>query len=128
VIGWAGAMLVMRTSMQEVIDAPYIQTARAKGLAPSTIKYKHAARNALIPVATQAIVGIAFIVDGGVIVESVFSWPGMGKLLVDAILNRNFPVAFAAFMMLAVLIVVMRLLTDIAYTYLDPRIKFGEGQ
>jgi len=128
VIGWAGAMLVMRTSMQEVIDAPYIQTARAKGLAPSTIKYKHAARNALIPVATQAIVGIAFIVDGGVIVESVFSWPGMGKLLVDAILNRNFPVAFAAFMMLAVLIVVMRLLTDVAYTYLDPRIKFGEGR
>jgi peptide/nickel transport system permease protein len=127
-VGWAGAMLVMRTSMQEVVDAPYIQTARAKGLAPSTIKYKHAARNALIPVATQAIVGIAFIIDGSVIVESVFSWPGMGKLLVDAILNRNFPVAFAAFMMLAVLIVVMRLLTDVVYTYLDPRIKFGESQ
>jgi peptide/nickel transport system permease protein len=128
VVGWAGAMLVMRTSMQEVVDQPYIETARAKGLAPSTVKYKHAARNALIPVATQAIIGIVFILDGAVIVESVFSWPGMGKLLIQAILNRDFPVALAAFYMLAFLIVVMRLLTDVAYTYLDPRIKFGEAQ
>jgi peptide/nickel transport system permease protein len=126
-VGWAGAMLVMRTSMQEVVDKPYIETARAKGLAPSTIKYKHAARNALIPVATQAIIGIVFILDGAVIVEAVFSWPGMGQLLIQAILNRDFPVALAAFYMLAFLIVVMRLMTDIAYTYLDPRIKFGEA-
>lgn len=127
-VGWGGTMLVMRTTMQEVLDAPYIQTARAKGLAPATIKYKHGARNALIPVATQAIVGIAFIIDGAVIVEAVFSWPGMGELLVTAILGRNFTVALAAFFMLGVLIVVMRLLTDVAYTYLDPRIKFGESQ
>ena len=127
-IGWAGNMLVMRTSMQEVLDEEYITMARAKGLAPTTVKYKHAARNALIPVATQAIVGIAFIIDGSVIIESVFSWPGIGKMLVDAILNRNFPVAFASFFMLGVIIVVMRLLTDVAYTYLDPRIKFGENQ
>lgn len=128
VVGWAGAMLVMRTSMQEVVDQPYIQTARAKGLAPSTVKYKHAARNALIPVATQAIIGIVFILDGAVIVEAVFSWPGMGELLVSAILNRDFPVALSAFYVLAFLVVVMRLVTDIVYTYLDPRIKFGEAQ
>lgn len=127
-VGWAGNMLVMRTSMQEVLGEEYITMARAKGLAPTTVKYKHAARNALIPVATQAIVGIAFIIDGSVIIESVFSWPGIGKMLVDAILNRNFPVAFASFFMLGVLIVGMRLLTDVAYTYLDPRIKFGENQ
>lgn len=124
-IGWAGAMLVMRTSMQEVRDEQYVQTARAKGLSPSTVKYKHAARNALIPVTTQAIVGIAFILDGSVIVETVFSWPGIGALLVEAILNRDFPVALASFFMLGVLIVVMRLVTDVVYTYLDPRIKFG---
>jgi peptide/nickel transport system permease protein len=127
VVGWAGAMLVMRTSMQEVVNAPYIETARAKGLPPSVVKYKHAARNALIPVATQAIVGIAFIIDGSVIVETVFSWPGLGQKLVGAILDRDFPVALATFFMLGVLIVVMRFLTDVAYTYLDPRIKFGEG-
>jgi len=126
-VGWAGAMLVMRTSMQEVTDAPYIETARAKGLPPTVVKYKHAARNALIPVATQAIVGIAFIIDGSVIVETVFSWPGIGELLVTAILGRNFPVAMAAFFWLGVLIVIMRFLTDVAYTFLDPRIKFGES-
>lgn len=128
VVGWAGAMLVTRTSMQEVLDKQYIYTARAKGLSPTTVKYKHAARNALIPVATQAIVGIAFVIDGSVIVETVFSWPGIGLMLVDAIANRDFPVALASFFMLGVLIVVMRLVTDIVYTYLDPRIKFGESQ
>lgn len=128
VVGWAGAMLVTRTSMQEVLDEQYIYTARAKGLAPTTVKYKHAARNALIPVATQAIVGIAFVIDGSVIVETVFSWPGIGLMLVDAISNRDFPVALASFFMLGVLIVVMRLVTDIVYTFLDPRIKFGESK
>ncbi|MEF8800346.1 MAG: ABC transporter permease [Halolamina sp.] len=128
VVGWAGAMLVTRTSMQEVLDKQYIYTARAKGLSPTTVKYKHAARNALIPVATQAIVGIAFVIDGSVIVETVFSWPGIGLMLVDAIANRDFPVALASFFMLGVLIVGMRLVTDIVYTYLDPRIKFGESQ
>lgn len=127
-VGWAGNMLVMRTSMQEVMDKEYITTARAKGLSPTVVKYKHAARNALIPVATQAIIAIAFIIDGSVIVETVFSWPGIGALLVDAVLDRNFTVALASFFMLGVLIVTLRLLTDIAYTYLDPRIKFGESQ
>lgn len=127
-VGWAGTMLVMRTSMQEVLGKEYVQTARAKGLSPTTVKYKHAARNALIPVATQAIVGIAFIIDGSVIIETVFSWPGIGQMLVQSIANRNFPVALSSFFMLGVVIVVMRLVTDIAYTYLDPRIKFGEEQ
>jgi peptide/nickel transport system permease protein len=127
-VGWAGYMLVMRTSMQETLGEEYIQTARAKGLSPTAVKYKHAARNAMIPVTTQAIVGIAFLIDGSVIVETVFSWPGIGALLVRSILNRNFPVALAAFFMLGVLIVALRLVTDIVYTYLDPRIKFGENQ
>ncbi len=127
-IGWAAAMLVTRTSMQEVLDEGYIQTARAKGLAPATVKYKHAARNALIPVITQGLVAIVFFIDGSVIVETVFNWPGIGLLLVSAIRTRDFPVALAAFFMLGVLIVFVRLLTDVLYTYLDPRIKFGESQ
>ena len=128
VVGWGSAMLVTRTSMQEVLDEDYVATARAKGLSPTTVKYKHAARNALIPVLTEAIVAIVFFIDGSVIVETVFNWPGVGLLLVSAIQFRDFPVAMAAFFVLGTLIVIMRLVTDIVYTYLDPRIKFGETQ
>ena len=124
-IGWVGAMLIMRPSMNNVTDEGYVFLARAKGLSERTVMIKHAARNALIPVATGAIIGLAFLIDGSVIIENVFSWPGMGQVIVTAVLNRDFPVAQASFFMIATLIVVMRLLTDVVYTYLDPRIKFG---
>lgn len=127
-VGWVGAMLIMRPSMNNVVDEDYVFLARAKGLSERTVMIKHAARNALIPVATGAIVSLAFLIDGSVIIENVFSWPGMGQIIVEAVLNRDFPVAQAVFFMLAVLIVVMRLLTDVVYTYLDPRIKFGEQE
>lgn len=127
-IGWVGAMLIMRPQMNNVTDEGYVFLAQAKGLSDRTVMIKHAARNALIPVATGAIIGLAFLIDGSVIIEAVFSWPGMGSLIVGAVLSRDFPVAQAAFFMLAVLIVAARLLTDIVYTYLDPRIKFGEKQ
>ncbi len=125
-VSWVGSMLVMRTQMNNVTDKDYVHLARAKGLSERTVMIKHAARNALIPVATQAIVGIAFVIDGSVIIENVFNWPGMGQILVQGVLNRDFPTTQAIFFVLAVLIVFARLLTDIAYTYLDPRIKFGE--
>lgn len=128
IVGWGSSMLVMRTSMQEVLDQGYIETARAKGLSPTAVKYKHAARNAMIPVTTQAIIAIIFFIDGSIIVETVFNWPGIGLLLISAIRARDFPVAMAAFFMLGVLIVIARLATDIVYTYLDPRIKFGGSQ
>lgn len=125
IIGWAGPMLVMRTTMQDVVGQDYVDFARAQGYPEPTVMTKFGARNALIPVVTQAIIGIAFMIDGSVIVETVFSWPGLGKLLVDSIFSRDLPTALAAFYMLGVLIVSLRFLTDIAYTYLDPRIKFG---
>ncbi len=126
-IGWVGSMLVMRPTMNNVTDEGYVFLARAKGLSERTVMIKHAARNALIPVVTGAIVSLAFLIDGSVIVEQVFSWPGMGALIISAVLSRDFPTAQAAFFMIAVLVVVMRLLTDVVYTYLDPRIKFGEN-
>ncbi|WP_458206351.1 ABC transporter permease [Haladaptatus sp. NG-SE-30] len=125
-VGWVGSMLVMRPSMNNVTGEDYVFLARAKGLSERTVMMKHAARNALIPVATQAIVGLAFLIDGSVIIEQVFSWPGIGKLIVNAVMQKDYPVTQAAFFMLAVLIITMRLVTDIAYTFLDPRIKFGE--
>ena len=127
-IGWVGAMLIMRPSMNNVTEEGYVFLARAKGLSERTVMLKHAARNALIPVATGAIIGLAFIVDGAVVIENVFNWPGMGQLIVQAVLNRDFPVAQASFFVIAVLIVATRLLTDVVYTYLDPRIKFGESE
>jgi len=126
-VGWVGAMLVMRTQMNTVVDSDYVYLAQAKGLSERTVMIKHAARNALIPVATQAIVGVAFIIDGAVIIEVVFSWPGMGELILTSVLNRDYPTAQAVFFILGVLIVIMRLFTDIAYTYLDPRISFEGG-
>jgi len=111
--------------MNNVTSEDYVFLAQAKGLSERTVMIKHAARNALIPVATQAIVGLAFLLDGSVIIENVFSWPGLGQVIVTSVLSRDYPVSQAAFFMLAILIIVMRLATDIAYTYLDPRIKFG---
>lgn len=127
-IGWAGPMLVMRTTLQDVVDADYVDFARMQGFPEPEVMTKFGARNALIPVMTQAIIGIAFMIDGSVIVETVFSWPGLGKLLVEAIFNRDLPTALAAFYMLGVLIVVLRFMTDIVYTYLDPRIEFGRPE
>ncbi|MFB6194169.1 MAG: ABC transporter permease [Halobaculum sp.] len=124
-VGWVGSMLIMRPQMNNVTDEGYVFLAQAKGLSDRTVMIKHAARNALIPVVTSAVIALAFLIDGAVIIENVFSWPGMGQLIVQAVLQRDFPTAQAAFFMLAVMVVIARLLTDVVYTYLDPRIKFG---
>jgi len=127
VVAWVGPMLVMRTQMNNVVDTNYVRLARAKGLPERTVMIKHAARNALIPVATSAIVGIAFILDGSVIIENLFNWPGLGQLIITGIVQRDFPTVQALFFVLSVLIIVFRLVTDVVYTYLDPRIDFEEG-
>jgi len=124
-IGWAGPMLVMRTTMQDVVDADFIDFARAQGYDEPTVMTRFGARNAMIPVVTQAIIGIAFMIDGSVIVETVFSWPGLGQLLVDSIFSKDLPTALAAFYTLGVMIVALRFITDIVYTMIDPRIEFG---
>lgn len=125
-VGWVGAMLVMRPQMNNVVGEDYVFLARAKGLPERTVMVKHAARNALIPVVTQAVVALAFLLDGSVIVENVFSWPGLGQVVVGAVFDRDYPVMQAAFFLLALLVIALRLLTDVLYTYLDPRISFGE--
>jgi peptide/nickel transport system permease protein len=124
-VGWAGPMLIMRTTMQDVVDADFVDFARAQGYDEPTVMTRYGARNALIPVVTQGIIGIAFLIDGSVIVETVFSWPGLGQLLVDAIFSKDLPTALAAFYTLGVIIIILRLLTDVVYTMIDPRIEFG---
>ncbi|MCP4021039.1 MAG: ABC transporter permease [Desulfobacteraceae bacterium] len=119
-------MLVMRDSMLEVMGSDFIELARAKGLAPHVVMIKHAARNALMAVVTVSSVLVGTAIGGQVLVENVFSWPGMGKLMVEAASSHDYPVAQATFLVLAVIVIVLNLLADISYCYLDPRIKIGK--
>ncbi|GAA0308739.1 ABC transporter permease [Halarchaeum salinum] len=124
-IGWVGATLLVRPAMRDAARSDFVHLARAKGLRERTVLFKHAGRNALVPVTTSAAIALAFLVDGAVVTETVFSWPGMGQLIVTAVLDRDYPLAQAAFFLIAVVVVAVRLCLDIAYTYLDPRVSFG---
>ncbi len=101
----------------------YILTARAKGLSERAIRDNHAARTALLPVTTSLVLAVATVIDGGVVTETVFSWPGMGELLVTAVTQEDVPVALAAFSFVGVLAVLGHLIADILYGVLDPRIR-----
>ena len=114
----------MRSSLLEVIRQDYIQTARAKGLSERVITYRHAIKNALIPMVTLFANTVPILIGGSVIVETVFSYPGMGKLLYDTVLANDFSVAMAILMSLALLVVFCNLLADVTYGFLDPRIRY----
>ncbi|MDH3464247.1 MAG: ABC transporter permease, partial [Acidimicrobiia bacterium] len=102
----------------------YILTARAKGLAPKTIRDKHAARNALLPVTTSFVLGLAFIIGGGLITETVFSWPGMGELLLVSVQTQDIPVAIGSLAMVGALALIAHIVVDVLYVFLDPRIRY----
>ena len=120
-------MLVMRDSMLEILGSDFIELARAKGLAPRVVMIKHAARNALLAVVTLGSIMVGFAIGGQVVVEALFSWPGMGQLMVEAAASHDYPVAQGTFLMLAVLVIMLNLFTDIIYCYLDPRIKVSKS-
>ncbi|MDI3269964.1 MAG: ABC transporter permease [Bacillota bacterium] len=113
-----------RSSMLEVIRQDYIRTARAKGLKERTVVYKHALRNALIPVITVVGLQVGYLLGGAVLVEMVFSWPGIGLLMVNAILARDFPVVQGAVLVVATAYVLTNLLVDVLYSLADPRIRY----
>jgi peptide/nickel transport system permease protein len=119
----AATMRMTRAAMIEILSADYIRTARAKGLPTRQVVWRHALRNALMPVVT--LVGLQFgqLMGGVVVTESVFSWPGIGKLTVDAIFARDFPVVQGAILVTATLFVLINLVTDLLYTVLDPRLR-----
>ncbi|MEF8756608.1 MAG: ABC transporter permease [Halobacteriales archaeon] len=117
-------MRLMRSSMVEELNKDYIRTARAKGLKERTVILKHALRNSLIAVVTVAALQIAFIVDGAVVIEQVFSWPGVGRLLIQKIIARDLPVLQTIVLMIASMIVFANLAADIIYAWLDPRIRY----
>lgn len=115
-----------RSVMLEVLNQDYVRTARAKGLKERIVIGKHALKNALIPLVTVAGMQFGFLIGGTVIIETVFAWPGVGRLVVQAIFNRDYPLVQATVLVLAVLFVLVNLLVDLLYVYLDPQISYLE--
>jgi peptide/nickel transport system permease protein len=114
---------VLRSSMLETLRSDYVTLARAKGAPENTVVLRHALRNALIPTVTVVGLQVGVLLGGNMIVETVFGWPGLGRMVVSAIFNRDFPLVQGAVMVYASIFVLTNLIVDIAYTYLNPRIK-----
>ncbi len=114
---------LMRTSLVEVGGQDYLRTARAKGLSERVVIYKHALRNALLPVVTMMGLNVGHLVAGAVLTETVFAWPGLGRLIFDAILHRDYPVMLGGLLVVSACVVVGNLLADLAYAVIDPRIR-----
>lgn len=121
----AGTARYMRSSMLEVIRLDYIRTARAKGLPERTVVFKHAMRNALIPIVTLLGLSLPYLFSGSVLVEYIFAWPGMGRLIIEAIRAQDTPVITGCFFVFTLMVVIGNLLADILYSIVDPRIRLG---
>lgn len=119
-------LLLMRNNLLEILSEEYVQTAKAKGLSSRRVLFHHAARNALLPVVTAFAISVGFAVGGQVLIETVFSWPGLGREMVKAALRSDYPVAQAAFLLLSTIVIVMNFVADLAYSYLDPRVTLGD--
>jgi peptide/nickel transport system permease protein len=115
---------LLRSSMLEVLNEDYIKTARAKGVSSFAVITRHAFRNALLPTITVIGLEIGSLFGGAVLTETVFAWPGVGSLIVEALNNRDFPLVQAVVIILAGIFVVVNLLVDISYAVLDPRIRY----
>lgn len=124
-LGWiAWYSRFLRSSMLDVIHQDYMRTARAKGLAERTVVYRHALRNAVIPLVTLLALDLPYLIGGTVFVEMIFSWPGMGRLYYQSALQRDYPVLLAVLIIGAAAIILSNLLADILYAYADPRIRY----
>ena len=118
-------LLLMRATMLEVLNDEFIVMARMKGLSRWSIVMRHAARNALLPVVTAFALGLGASVGGNVVIETVFAWPGIGRVLVQAVQGADYPVAQGAFIVIAFVLVAMNTVADLVYALLDPRVSVG---
>jgi len=124
VVNIAGDSRFVRASMLEALGQDYVRTARAKGLSGRAVVFKHALRNALLPVITNIALEIPFLFTGAIVTETIFSWPGIGKLTIDSINNFDYTILMGVLMITATLVVLANLLADILYAFVDPRIKY----
>lgn len=126
---YAGSMArITRTSMLEVMGQDYIRTAKAKGVARMLVIMKHALKNAMIPIVTMVGTDFGYMLTGSMLIEKVFSIPGIGKLAVDAMSNRDLPLLEGTVMYIAFIFVIVNLIVDLSYAFLDPRIRYGKGE
>lgn len=126
-LGWfitAGVMRLVRSSMLEVLDSEYVKLARIKGVSERRVIWLHALRNALIPVITFAAVYFAIFIGAAVVVETVFNWPGVGRLAYEAVIWRDFPIIQGVVITVAAIVMVLNLAVDVVYAYIDPRIRY----
>ena len=127
-LGWfyaAANMRLLRSAMLNVLDSEYVKLARAKGVANQTIIWKHSLRNALIPVLTFAGITLGSLVTGSLVVETVFAWPGLGQLAIQALAGNDYPLLQAVVIVFTLMYVVAALFVDIMYAYIDPRIRYA---
>jgi len=122
---YGGYLLLTRATMLETLTEDYIMTAKAKGLKERTILFKHALKNASLPLITNAAISIGFILSGAIITEQVFNYPGLGMWIWQAIDNRDYPVLHCIFFLIAIAVIVANFITDLLYGIIDPRIKYG---
>jgi peptide/nickel transport system permease protein len=116
---------ILRSSLLDVLSLDYVRTGRAKGLAPRALFYKHALRNALIPVVTVIGVQAGYLLSGVIVIEQVFAIPGLGRLVIGAVYERNYPLAQGVILVATVVFVFINLLVDLAYAWIDPRVEYG---
>ncbi|MHA1944621.1 MAG: ABC transporter permease [Candidatus Hodarchaeales archaeon] len=121
---FGGYMLLMRNTLVDVLNEDYILTAKAKGLPERTVLYKHAVRNAFLPLVTVIAISFAYIVSGAILTETVFSWFGMGRLLFTSLIENDWPVSQALFWLISITVIVANIFADLLYGILDPRIKY----
>ena len=125
IINFSGTMLLTRTTMLETLREDYVMAARAKGLSENVVRVHHAARNALLPVFTSLVISLPFIMGGGIITETIFSWPGMGLTLLNSSTSGDIPMIMGSFLFIGMLSLVAHLVADVAYIFLDPRIRYA---
>ena len=123
-IHFGSYLLIMRSSMLETLKEDYILTARAKGLPEKVIQNHHAAPNAALPVVTSVGLSLAFSINGGALTETIFTWPGIGRELVMAVSQNDYPLAQASFLLIAIVVLLSNLVVDTLYAYFDPRIRY----
>lgn len=117
-------LLIMRNSMLETLSEDFIDICRAKGLSERAIMFRHAARNAMLPVLTAAAIAVGFAVGGSVLIETVFGWPGIGREMIRAVMRRDYPLAQGTFLVLALSVVFMNFIADLLYGVFDPRVTY----
>jgi peptide/nickel transport system permease protein len=124
-VGYGGLYLIMRSSLLDVFTEDYILTARAIGLSDSTIIFNNALKNAMLPLVTIIAIRLGYMFSGSLLTETVFSWPGLGLTIYNAVNSRDYPVLQAVFLVITIIVIMANFIADIIYGYIDPRVQVG---